>query len=87
MDSGRIRRLRFTLSDRELNGIIDLLSDFGACWLHRNAWEILMSEMEQRQDGQPPRDIELMSGVFDTLPPAIQAMLRNHMSTEPRRVA
>jgi hypothetical protein len=87
MDSGRIRRLRFTLSDVDLNGAIDVLSDFGAAWLHRTAWEILMSEMERRQDGQLRRDVELMSGVFDTLPSVVQAMLRNHASAESPRAA
>lgn len=87
MDSERIRRLRFTLGDADLNLVIDLLSDFGASWLHRDAWEILMSEMEQRQDGMPARDIELWSSIFDSLPPVVQTFLRKHMSTEPRRVA
>ena len=87
MDSGRIRRLRFTLSDQELNGVVDRLSDFGASWLHRNAWEILMSEIERRQDGQASSDIELMSSVFDALPSVVQAMLHSHVSSEPRKVA
>lgn len=83
----RIQRLRFTLSDQELNEVIDVLSDFGASWLHRNAWETLMSEIERRQDGQPRRDIDIMSGVFDALPSVVQAMLRRHVSTEARRIA
>jgi hypothetical protein len=87
MDDGRIQRLRFTLSDQELNEIIDALSDFGASWLHRNAWETLMSEIERRQDGEARRDVDIMSGVFDTLPAVVQAMLRNHVSPEARRVA
>ena len=85
MDSGRVGRLRFNLSDHELNGVIDWLSDFGASWLHRNAWEVLMAEMERRQDGHPHREIELGSGVFDSLPSVIQVVLRDHVSTEPRR--
>jgi len=63
-----------------------VLADFGASRLHRNAWETLMFEIERRQDGQPRREIEMMSGVFDTLPSAVQAMLRSHVSTEARRV-
>jgi hypothetical protein len=87
MYDGRIRRLRFTLSNGDLEAAIDLLSSFYPPVLHQRAWDIMMSEAERRQDGEAPLDIEMASGVFDTLPSVVQALLCHHVSANPRRAA
>jgi hypothetical protein len=85
---GRTRRLRFRLTDDDLDHAIDLLcSTFDGDAVHREACETLRREAERREDGEPPQDIQMSSAVFDTLPGAVQALLFNHVSAEPRRAA
>ena len=78
MDIPRIRCLRFTLSDADLNAIVDILADDNPFVLHRRAWDALMTEVERRQDGGPAGDVRLWSGVYDTLPTSVQRMLSEH---------
>lgn len=87
MMGGRIERLRFTLNDTDLGEAVDLLGDFGPDVLHQNAWDILSTEVARRKHGHPPQDIQMMSGVFETLPSVVQAFLDNHRRRESRRAA
>jgi hypothetical protein len=87
MDSGRIKRLRFTVSDENLERVIRALSGFYPSVLHPRAWASVMSEMEHRQAGRPPQAVVMMSGVFETLPSVVQALLRDHDGAEQRRAA
>ena len=84
---GRTRRLRFRLTDDDLNDAIDLLCTFDGDAVHRDACETLRREAERREDGESPEDIQMPSAVFDTLPAAVQALLFNYVSAEPRRAA
>ena len=87
MESGRIRRLRLSLTDEHLDAAIDLLSAFYPSVLHPRGWACLTTELERRHDGEPPRDIEMMSGVFETLPSAVQNLLREHVRPDVRQAA
>src|SRR5687768_16560805 len=85
MDSGRIRRLKLSLTTEDLDTAIDLLGAFYPYVLHPRAWASLMTERERRRDGAPPQDIDMMSGVFQTLPSAVQGLLRHHIHPDARR--
>lgn len=87
MDSGRIRRLKLSLTDDDLDVAIDLLSAFHPGVLHPRAWQSLTTELERRQDGRPPQDVEMMSGVFETLPWSVQGLLRHRIGARMRRAA
>ena len=82
MELRRITRLRFTLSDAELNAVVDMLAAGNPFAFHRRAWETLMTEVERRQDGRPAEDVRLWSGVYDTLPTPVQRMLSEHVSVD-----
>jgi hypothetical protein len=71
----RIRRLRFTVSDADLNEALELLAPLSPSFFHHTAWEILTTELARREGGQPPEDLRLMSGVYETLPSAVQRLL------------
>ena len=75
MENGRIRRLRFSLTDEELHATIDLLGAFCPSVVHPRGWQSLITELQRRQAAQPPQDVEMMSGVFETLPSVVQARL------------
>jgi hypothetical protein len=79
MDSGRIRRLKLSLTNEDLDTAIELLGAFDPGVLHPRAWAGLMTERERRRDGAPPQDIDMMSGVFETLPSVVQGLLRHHV--------
>jgi hypothetical protein len=83
----RIRRLRFTVSDADLNEALDLLAPFSPSFFHRTAWETLTSERARREGGEPPEDLRLMSGVYETLPLPVQRLLlrRGSSGTTPPR--
>lgn len=85
MDSGRIRRLKLSLSNEDLDTAIELLGAFDPGVLHPRAWAGLMTERERRRDGAPPQDIDMMSGVFETLPSVVQGLLRHHVRADARR--
>lgn len=87
MESGRIRRLRLSLTNEHLDAAIDLLSAFHPSVLHPRGWASLTTELERRHDGELPQDIEMMSGVFQTLPSAVQGLLREHVRADARRAA
>ena len=87
MYDGRIRRLHFALSNEDLDTAIDLLCGFDPHAFHHDAWDILMREAVRREDGHPPQEIEIASGLFEALPTVLQALLFNHVSAEPRRAA
>jgi hypothetical protein len=87
MDSGRIRRLKLSLTNEDLDAAIDLLGAFYPSVLHPRAWAGLTTERERRRDGGPPQDIDMMSGVFQTLPSAVQGLLRHHVNAHGRRAA
>jgi hypothetical protein len=78
----RIRRLTLTLSDADLNEAVVLLIPSFPTFFYRNAWETLVREVERRGGGEPPQDITMMSGVFDTLPTTVQELLRRHVRAE-----
>lgn len=86
VENRRIRRLRFRLTDDELHAAIVLLGAFCPRVMHPRAWQTLTTELERRQAAQPPQDIEMMSGVFETLPSVVQARLRSR-GAEQRRAA
>jgi hypothetical protein len=85
--NGPERRLRFTLTDEDLDEAINLLCGFDAYAFHPDACDILMREVERRQDGETPQDIQIASRTFDRLPAVVRALLFNHVSVEPRRAA
>ena len=87
MDSGRIRRLKLSLTDEDLDAAIHLLIAFHPGVLYPRAWASLTTERERRQDGQPAQDIQMMSGVFETLPASVQNLLRQHIGAYLRRAA
>lgn len=87
MESGRIRRLRLSLTNEHLDAAIDLLSGFYPSVLHPRGWASLTTELERRHDGEPPQDVEMMSGVFQTLPSAVQGLLREHVRADARHAA
>jgi len=78
----RLDRLRFTLTDIELNDAIDVLLRLGHGGRYSIGWDVLMTELERRQDGVPAEDVRMQSGVFDTLPRAVQGMLGEHVSVK-----
>ena len=85
MDIGRIRRLKLSLTDDDLDAAIDLLSAFHPGVLYPRAWRSLTMELGRRRHGEPPHDIEMMSGVFETLPGSVQGLLRHHVGIHLRR--
>jgi hypothetical protein len=78
MDTGRIRRLRFSLSDADLDEVVRSLAQHDPFALHQRAWEALAAERVRRERGQPPQEITLWSGVFETLPWTVQRRLSHH---------
>jgi hypothetical protein len=83
----RLDRLRFTLTDVELGDAIDVLSISVTASRHATGWDVLMTELERRQDGAPAEDVRLQSSVFDTLPSAVQEILGEHVSVKHRLAA
>jgi hypothetical protein len=75
-------RLRFTLTDIELDGAIDVFDCLIQGEGYPIGWELLMTELERRQDGAPAEDVRMRSGVFDRLPSAVQEILGEHISVE-----
>jgi hypothetical protein len=82
-----MHRLRFAVSDTNLNAAIDQLSGLPPDVLHRNAWDILCTEAERRDDGEPPHEIRMPSGIFDTVPDSIQRLLCDQARAETRQAA
>ena len=75
MSIGRIRRLCFSLTDTDLEAVVRSLAEHDPFSLHLRAWQALAAERARRAQGEPPQEITLWSGVFETLPWAVQRRL------------
>ena len=80
-------RLRFTLTDIELDDAIDVLLCLSRDERYPRGGDVLLTELERRQDGAPAEDVRMRSGVFDMLPNAVQEILGEHVSVKRRRAA
>jgi len=78
MSIARIRRLRFSLTDAALEEMVRSLAEHDPFSLHQRAWHALAGERARRDQGEPPQDITLWSGVFETLPWTVQRRLNDH---------
>lgn len=80
-------RLRFTLTDVSLSDAIDVLGNRSDGERSAVGWDLLMTELERRQDGGPGKDVRMPSRVFDKLPSAVREILRERISVDSRRAA
>ncbi|HXU89386.1 MAG TPA: hypothetical protein VFQ62_11090 [Methylomirabilota bacterium] len=78
MSIRRIRRLRFSLTDADLAEMARSLAEHDPFSLHHHARHALASERARRDQGEPPQDITLWSGVFETLPWTVQRRLNDY---------
>ena len=82
-----MHRLRFAVSDTNLNAAIDQLSCLPPDVVHHNARDILCTEAERREDGEPPHEIRMPSAVFDTVPDSVQRLLCDPVPADTRQAA
>ena len=83
----RVERWMVSLSDTDLSTAVELLARYSPETLFPNAWNTLMSEIASRDRGGEARDIEMWSGVIDTLPSEVQDFLVNHARAVRREAA
>ena len=82
-----LRPLWFSVDDATLATIYETMSRICPAALYPRAWDIVMKEMESRKAENPPGELKLPSGVFDTLPTEVQDVLRPHAVPYRRRTA
>lgn len=81
------QRLRFTVTGLALGHAIDVLNFVSRGQRCSVGWDLLMAELERRQDGRPGMDVRMASRAFDELPSAVREILGERVSVGDRRAA
>lgn len=79
--------MQLTVTDFTLSHAIDLLDYLSRGERCSVGADLLMAELERRQDGGPGEDIRMPSRAFDKLPSAVRKILDDRVSVDDRRAA
>ena len=76
------RTLRVVLSDPDLVATVDVLGFHGGAVLYPDAWALLTHQSARRRSGERAEPIGIPGDLFESLPSAVQMLLREHIVDE-----